>query len=133
VLNNYAGILPAGVFRMTTTVTAFPELLSTTLLAIGFAWQPTGSSLWVVRGGGGMFYDLTRGVPYWANHDQHAGVGQPQINGLQLSTLAESLYSVSSDLAGPGCSDSSLAGQHGRGSSKFRSVRLVHCRGYTVP
>jgi Carboxypeptidase regulatory-like domain len=61
--NNYQGNLPAGVTRNST------DYLSQTAPPwhnfaprLGFAWQPTSSSRFVVRGGVGMFYELINGI-----------------------------------------------------------------------
>lgn len=61
--NNYTGNLPAGVTRNST-----PYVSQTTpswhnfAPRLGFAWQPTSSSRFVVRGGAGMFYELINGI-----------------------------------------------------------------------
>jgi hypothetical protein len=102
--NNYAGILPAGVFRSDNnghSLSGAP--FNDFAPRVGFAWQPTGSSRWVVRGGGGMFYDLTSGSAYLGvTTISTPGVGQPQINGLQLSTLASPFIPSQAISAGPG-------------------------------
>ena len=54
--------LPAGVTRNTNDsliATTAPQVFGP---RVGFAWLPTGSPRWAVRGGGGMFYDTMAGI-----------------------------------------------------------------------
>jgi hypothetical protein len=61
--NNYTGNLPAGV---TTNSTPYVSQTNPSwhnfAPRLGFAWQPTSSSRFVVRGGAGMFYELINGI-----------------------------------------------------------------------
>ena len=60
---NYCCTLPAGVYKNSNnsaTPTGAPR--NDFAPRIGFAWQPTGSNRWVLRGGFGMFYDLLPGT-----------------------------------------------------------------------
>ena len=59
---NYNGPVPAGLYQNTNdsvNQTAAPK--DDFAPRIGFAWQPLGNSKWVVRGGGGIFYDVMPG------------------------------------------------------------------------
>jgi len=59
---NYQGVLPAGILKNSSngpTRTGAPW--NNFAPRIGFAWQPTGNSKFVVRGGYGYFYDRVNG------------------------------------------------------------------------
>ena len=61
--NNYQGNLPAGVTRNSTDyISQTTPPWHNFAPRLGFAWQPTSSSRFVVRGGVGMFYELINGV-----------------------------------------------------------------------
>jgi carboxypeptidase family protein/TonB-dependent receptor-like protein len=61
--NNYQGNLPAGVTRNSTDyVSQTAPSWHNFAPRLGFAWQPTSSNRFVVRGGAGMFYELINGV-----------------------------------------------------------------------
>jgi carboxypeptidase family protein len=61
--NNYQGNLPAGVTRNSTNyVTQTTPPWHNFAPRLGFAWQPTSSNRFVVRGGVGMFYELINGI-----------------------------------------------------------------------
>ena len=61
--NNYPGVIPAGLYKNTTPyVTRSNPSLHNFAPRLGFAWQPTASSRFVVRGGAGMFYEFINGV-----------------------------------------------------------------------
>ena len=60
--SNYIGSIPAGLFRgpnksPTRSGAPFDDFAP----RVGFAWQPTGSNRWVLRGGAGYFYDKLAG------------------------------------------------------------------------
>ena len=60
--SNYIGSIPAGLYRgsnKSPTKSGAPK--DDFAPRIGFAWQPTGSNRWVVRGGAGYFYDQVAG------------------------------------------------------------------------
>jgi hypothetical protein len=61
--NNYPSALPPGVFKNSTNfVTQTSSPWHNFAPRLGFAWQPTSSSRFVVRGGAGMFYEFINGV-----------------------------------------------------------------------
>jgi len=61
--NNYIGNLPAGVTRNSTDyVSQTTPPVHNFAPRLGFAWQPTSSSRFVVRGGAGIFYELVNGI-----------------------------------------------------------------------
>ena len=60
--DNYVGTVPAGVYENSnSTINRSGAPRSNFAPRAGFAWQPTASSKWVLRGGGGIFYDVTPG------------------------------------------------------------------------
>jgi hypothetical protein len=61
--NNFPGTPPTGVFKNTTPYTAqSTPSWHNFAPRLGFAWQPTSSSRFVVRGGAGMFYEFINGI-----------------------------------------------------------------------
>jgi len=61
--NNYPGTIPAGLFQNTTPyVSQSTPPWHNFAPRVGFAWQPTSSSRFVVRGGAGIFYEFINGV-----------------------------------------------------------------------
>ena len=73
--SNYSGPLPAGLVQ-SKNASATPNGAPWTNVAprVGFAWQPTASSRWAIRGGAGMFYDLVGGQIF---ADGNPGVTAP--------------------------------------------------------
>ena len=60
--SNYVGPVPAGLFvNDNTSPTPNGAPRDDFAPRVGFAWQPTSSSRWVVRGGAGFFYDQLAG------------------------------------------------------------------------
>jgi Carboxypeptidase regulatory-like domain len=69
---------------------------------IGFAWQPTRSNRFVVRGGGGYFYDVMPGVTLLNVLEVTApALLPPVINGLTSASLANPWQSPQGTIAGP--------------------------------
>ena len=61
--NNYPSAIPAGVTKSSTPyVTQSTPPWHNFGPRLGFAWQPTSSSRFVVRGGAGIFYEFINGV-----------------------------------------------------------------------
>ena len=59
---NYPGDLPRGLTR-NTNASLIPDTAPQVFgPRVGFAWLPTGSTRWAVRGGGGIFYDTMAGI-----------------------------------------------------------------------
>jgi len=87
---NYSGTLPAGIVKYGNNGPALSGAPWTDFAPrVGFAWQPTGSPKWVIRGGAGFFYDLIAGIAFLSNMTLNGpNVGQPQINGLSTASLA---------------------------------------------
>jgi len=83
--SNYSGSLPAGVYRnsnQSPTPNGSPK--DKFAPRVGFAWQPTGSSKWVARGGFGMFYDS---LPGTSLSNSVMGVSAPGIIPAQNGSL----------------------------------------------
>jgi hypothetical protein len=84
---NFQGTLPAGVFqssRNDTTPNGAPW--NDVATRVGFAWQPTSNSRWVVRGGAGYFYDLIAGQAIGNPVTLTTpGVGSPATGGAALA------------------------------------------------
>jgi Carboxypeptidase regulatory-like domain len=83
---NYNGVLPQGIFQTSNnTVMQSHAPYDDFAPRIGFAWQPTSNSHWVMRGGAGFFYEMIPG-----NNTANNGtplVGSPVINGLTTANL----------------------------------------------
>ena len=84
---NYNGPLPGGLFKNSNNSTT-PHGAPKDDFAprVGFAWQPTSSSKWVMRGGGGFFYDQLGG----------------QTSGDPMSITSPGVGTVPSTTAAPG-------------------------------
>ena len=104
--SNYKGPLPTGVFRSSredTTRSGPP--LDDFAPRVGFAWQPTASSRWVIRGGGGYFYDVIAGQAIGNPVTlTNPGVGSPATGGAALAagSLANPWVVPQTVSAGPG-------------------------------
>jgi hypothetical protein len=60
---NYPGAAPAGVYvNSNNSVNPVGAPRDDFAPRVGFAWQPTASNRWVLRGGAGLFYDVMPGV-----------------------------------------------------------------------
>ncbi len=69
---------------------------------IGFAWQPTRSSKWVLRGGAGFFYDVMPGVTLLNTLEVTTpALLAPVINGLTTASLANPWQLSQGTIAGP--------------------------------
>jgi hypothetical protein len=84
---NFNGSLPGGVFKNSNNSTT-PHGAPKDDFAprVGFAWQPTSSAKWVLRGGGGFFYDQLGG----------------QTSGDPMSITSPGVGTVPSTTAAPG-------------------------------
>ena len=77
--SNYGGPIPSGVYQSSLEgPTPNHSPWDNFAPRVGFAWQPFSSNKWVIRGGGGFFFDLmggsTVGKP---TTSQNPGVGTP--------------------------------------------------------
>jgi hypothetical protein len=86
---NYGATVPAGVTVLGNNGPAMNGAPFTDFAPRGgFAWQPTGSSKWVVRGGAGMFYDLIAGIAFLSNMTLTPPyAAQPVASGLSGASL----------------------------------------------
>ena len=88
--SNYTGPLPTGLFKNTNQgpqPTTAPK--DNFAPRVGFAWQPTGSNSWVLRGGAGYFYDLTPGERDTGNPITNTAPGEGvPVPGAATATLA---------------------------------------------
>jgi len=87
---NYKGVIPTGVIQNSTN---FPTQTSPPwdnfAPRIGFAWQPTSSNRFVLRGGAGSFFDLLA-AQYTANALSHTGpLFGPPASGAATATLQD--------------------------------------------
>ena len=84
---NYKGSLPDGIYRNTIdNVVRHHAPWTDFAPRVGFAWQPRANSRWVLRGGGGFFYEMIPG-----NNSGNNGTplnGSPVITGLTTASLA---------------------------------------------
>jgi Carboxypeptidase regulatory-like domain/TonB dependent receptor len=86
---NYSGTIPAGLgltVYNNNGLTANGSPWTDFAPRVGFAWQPTNSPKWVIRGGGGVFYDLVAGAAF-LNYalTSSPAVGSPQLTGPGIS------------------------------------------------
>jgi Carboxypeptidase regulatory-like domain/TonB-dependent Receptor Plug Domain len=74
--SNYTGPVTAGLTKNNNR-SAIPGHVPYSDFAprIGFAWQPTSSNRWVLRGGAGFFYDLVGGVLFADNNPGNTAPG----------------------------------------------------------
>ena len=83
---NYNGVLPQGIYRNSVdNVTQTHAPWDDFAPRIGFAWQPTANSHWVMRGGAGYFYEMIPGNNT-ANNSTPL-TGSPVINALTTANL----------------------------------------------
>jgi len=83
---NYNGVPPQGIYQnsidnVMQTHAPWDDFAP----RVGFAWQPTANSHWILRGGAGYFYEMIPG-----NNTANNGtplVGSPVINGLTTANL----------------------------------------------
>ena len=89
---NYSSTIPAGIFRSNNN-SAVPNGAPRDDFAprVGFAWQPTGNTKWVLRGGFGTFYDVLPGNVITGNAMgiTSPGIVPPTIGALTSATLAD--------------------------------------------
>ena len=83
---NYNGVVPQGIYQNPIdNVMENHAPYDSFAPRIGFAWQPTSNSHWVMRGGAGYFYEMIPG-----NNTANNGTpltGSPVINGLTTANL----------------------------------------------
>jgi carboxypeptidase family protein len=83
---NYNGVLPQGIYQNSiNNVLQNHAPYNNFAPRVGFAWQPTSNSHWVLRGGAGYFYEMIPGNNT-ANNSTPL-VGAPVINGLTTANL----------------------------------------------
>jgi hypothetical protein len=101
---NYAGTPPAGVTVLGNNGPALSGAPKDDFAPrAGFAWQPTNSSKWVIRGGAGMFYDLIAGIAFLSNMTLTPPYApQPVVTSLSGSSLANPWPVVPSVGGSPG-------------------------------
>lgn len=74
--NNFPGALPSGVTRNSQDIMSRNHTpLNNFAPRLGFSWQPTSSDRFVVRGGGGFFYDRIAGDPLIHSFIENAPYG----------------------------------------------------------
>ena len=85
--HNYNGSIPDGIYRNTIdNVIRNHAPYADFAPRVGFAWQPLSNSRWVMRGGGGFFYEMIPG-----NNTGNNGTplnGSPVTTGLTTASLA---------------------------------------------
>jgi hypothetical protein len=84
---NYKGSIPDGIYRNNINSVLRDHAPYTDFAPrVGFAWQPLGDGRWVMRGGGGFFYEMIPGNNTGNNGNPINGV--PVITGLTTASLA---------------------------------------------
>ena len=85
---NYNGVLPEGIYLNSISNNVQTHAPYDNFAPrLGFAWQPTANSHWVMRGGAGYFYELVPG-----NNTANGGTplsGAPVISGLTTGNLQD--------------------------------------------
>src|SRR5207245_11286854 len=87
---NFKGTLPDGIYRNTIdnvikTHAPYHDFAP----RVGFAWQPMGNGRWVLRGGGGFFYEMIPGNnTTGATGGNTPLTGSPLVGGLTTASLA---------------------------------------------
>ena len=99
---NFPGPVPPGVYVNSNDGLTNPNTPLTNFAPrLGLAWQPTKSARWVVRAGGGMYYDATPGQALANVYE----ISQPGIisapSPVTLSSLAQPLQTQSPIYPGP--------------------------------
>ncbi len=86
---NYTGLVPPGLYVANNNGPALSGAPRRDFAPrVGFAWQPTTSNRWVVRGGAGLFYDLISGSTFLGlTGISTPALGQPQITSPTGATL----------------------------------------------
>lgn len=101
---NYTGPMPAGLFQNNNnSVVPKGAPLDDFAPRIGFAWQPTSSSKWVIRGGFGMFYDVLPGNVITGNAIgiTSPAIVPPVIGGLTSASLGNPWQQPTLIIPGP--------------------------------
>lgn len=96
---NYNGVLPQGIYQNSfNNVVQSHAPWDDFAPRVGFAWQPTSNSRWVMRGGAGYFYEMVPGNNT-ANNSTPL-VGSPVISGLTTANL-QNPWQFASTIPGP--------------------------------
>jgi hypothetical protein len=94
---NYKGTLPEGIYRNTIdNVTKNHAPFADFAPRVGFAWQPMGNGRWVLRGGGGFFFEM---MPGQATGNSPL-TGSPLVSGLTTASLANP-WQIPATIPGP--------------------------------
>ncbi len=99
---NYPGPVPPGVFVNSNDGLTNPNSPKDDFAPrLGFAWQPTKSARWVMRGGGGFFYDATPGQSFMNVLEISQPGLIPNASPNTLATLAQPFQFGSAVYPGP--------------------------------